>query len=301
MKHLLFILLGFAGLAIAAYGFVKSNSESENRKKAEETAKTATELTRTAFEGQSIDALRIGFAFRVSLKQGDRTGVRVSFDSRFEPYLICKLDGGVLTLDMQTDRPQYLNYGQYWVAQPTAEITIRSFSELGARGASRVVAEGTFAADRLRINTSGAAKIEGLDLRVSGPVDVDCSGASRLSDIQLGTPSEVEIDVSGAAKLDFACDTRKLDIQASGASKIEGTGTTDRMKIRVSGAASASLDKMKALSADCSTSGAARLECRATNVLHASASGSSSIRYRADGSIRTVFDRSGASRIEAIR
>lgn len=273
MKRLLLILLGFVGLAGVASGFVRSDSRSEKRGR--ETADTATALTRTAFEGQEIKALHIGFAFRVSLRQGDHTGVRLTIDSRSEPYLVCKLSGGVLTLGMQDGRPQYIN--EHWVVPPTAEITVRSLDELQTAGAVQLVAEGTFTTDRFRLHAFGASKIEGLDMRVSGPVDVDCSGASQVSELWLGTPSEVEIDASGAAKIDFACETRSLEIGASGASGITGTGSTDRILVKTSGAGRCLLDGMSAVSADCSASGASLIECRATGDLRASASGAGRI------------------------
>ncbi|SUE33965.1 GIN domain-containing protein [Rikenella microfusus] len=274
MKHLLFAALMFVCINVTA---CFPQSDKVNRAKAEQTAETATTVVEDKFQGQRIDAVDVGFAFQAVIRKSDRTGVRISIDSRLEPYLVCKLENGRLTLGMKNDLPQYLRYGQYWTIQPAAVIDVRELNAIEASGAAKITAEGEFRADDIKIQTSGASKTEGLHIETGGSVSVDCSGASQLTGANFGHPSRVGIAASGATRLSFACHTRALGIDAGGTAKIELSGSVGHLTADVSGVAKCQLGEMVSETAECSVSGAARIDCHATGRLSASASGASHI------------------------
>lgn len=274
MKHLLLAALLLVCINAAAF---RPENDDRNQDKARETAKTATAVIETKFQGEAIEAVEVGFAFNTVIKQSDKTGVQISIDSRLQSYLVCQLTDGRLILGMKSDRPQYLNYGACWVCKPTAVISVRKLNEIKADGAAKVEVQDIFEADSFKVRTGGAAKVNGLNVRTEGPVSIESSGASKLTGAQFGNPSKVSVDAGGASQISFTCHTTALSIDASGATRIEAAGSTAHLSADVSGAVQCQLDELKAQTAACSTSGAARIDCLATGDLSASASGASHI------------------------
>ncbi|MCC8061744.1 MAG: DUF2807 domain-containing protein [Rikenellaceae bacterium] len=279
MKHLLFAALLLICINAAAFR-PEANKEDEN--KARQTAKTATSVVETKFQNQPIDRVEVGFAFNTVIKQSDKTGVQISIDSRLQPYLVCKLENGKLILSMKNDRPQYLNYGQYWVGKPTAVVSVKQLDGIQAQGAAKVTVEGAFTADKFTVKTSGAGAVNDLNVKTEGPVTIGCSGAGRVGNASFGKPSKVTVDASGASKIDFTCHAGTLNIDASGAVKVSAGGSASHLTAEASGAANCQLGELKAHTASCSTSGAARIDCYATGELSASASGASRITCAGD-------------------
>lgn len=272
MKHLLFAALLLICMNAAAF---RPESEQENRARAEQTARSATTVLEEKFQGQHIDIVDAGHAFDIVIRQGAETGVSLSIDSRMQPYLVCKLENGRLNLGF-SDLPRYLCSGSSWVTEPTAIVTVRQLQGLRASGAAKLKVEGEYTAGDFTVKTSGAARIDGLNLDAGGRVALECSGASHLS-ATFGKPAQVSLDASGASKTDFTCQAKDIRIDASGASKIKAAGSAARLSADVSGAVDCNLGDLEAATALCSTSGASRIDCWATGELNATASGASHI------------------------
>lgn len=273
MKHLLFAALLLICLSASAF---RPDTDQASQAKAAQTAKTATTLLETNFQSQPIDAVTVGHAFDIVIRQGSKTGVQYSIDSRLQPYLICKLENGQLTLGFD-NLPQYLSNSQNWINEPTAIVTVRQLKGLQASSAAKVKVEGQYTADDFTLKTSGAAKVNGLNVNADGTVNIESSGAGRLTDAQFGKPSKVTLDASGAPQISFTCQAKDLSIDASGAAKISAEGSASHLSADASGAVSCNLGELKAGTASCSTSGASRIDCWATGQLSASASGASRI------------------------
>ena len=281
-KVLLFILLGLLG----AVGY--SFADRQHEVKARQTADTATVLTLTKYEGESIRSIEVGSVFHTVLRVGEQTGIRLSVDSRFGPYLICRLQEGRLKIGMRSDQPEYLRYGRYWVTRPTVEITVRSIDRLTVSGVAQVKVCDPLRGDRFDLEASGCAKIEGLNLQTSDAVSMRCSGVAQVSGAQLENPASAVIEASGCAKVDFRAETPRLKVQASGASRIEGAGKAENLQVSASGSADCLLDNLHAVSADCSASGSADIHCYASETLRASASGSGQIDCAGNPKVRNV-------------
>ena len=310
-KVLLFILLGLLG----AVGY--SFADRQHEVKARQTADTATVLTLTKYEGESIRSIEVGSVFHTVLRVGEQTGIRLSVDSRFGPYLICRLQEGRLKIGMRSDQPEYLRYGRYWVTRPTVEITVRSIDRLTVSGVAQVKVCDPLRGDRFDLEASGCAKIEGLNLQTSDAVSMRCSGVAQVSGARLENPASAVIEASarcagsaqgrhqeapasqvlsasavieasGCAKVDFRAETPRLKVQASGASRIEGAGKAENLQVSASGSADCLLDNLHAVSADCSASGSADIHCYASETLRASASGSGQIDCAGNPKVRNV-------------
>lgn len=272
MKHLLFAALLLICLSASAF---RPETDQASQAKAEQTAKTATTLLEDKFQGQHIDAVAAGHAFDVVVRQGSKTGVRYSIDSRLQPYLTCKLENGRLTLGFN-NLPQYLSNSSNWICQPTAIVTVRQLRSLQASGAAKLKVEGEYTAQDFTVKTSGAARLDGLNVNADGRVALECSGASHIS-AALGKPSKVSLNASGSTKTDITCQAKDISIDASGASKIKAAGSATHLSADVSGAVNCNLGELKSATALCSTSGASRIDSWATGELSAAASGASHI------------------------
>lgn len=273
MKHLLFAALLLICLSASAF---RPETDQAAQAKAAQTAKTATTLLETNFKGQPIDAVTVGHSFDIVIRQGSKTGVQYSIDSRLQPYLICKLENGQLTLGFD-NLPQYLSNSQNWINEPTAIVTVRQLKALQASGAAKVKVEGQYTAGDFTVKTSGAAKINGLNVNTDGTVLLDCSGASHVTAAQFGKPAKVSLDASGAVQTSFTCQAKTLSIDASGGAKISASGSASHLSTDISGAVKCNLSELKAGTASCSTSGASHIDCWATGQLSATASGASRI------------------------
>lgn len=273
MKHLLFAALLLICLSASAF---RPDTDQAAQAKAAQTAKTATTLLQTNFQGQPIDAVTVGHTFDIVIRQGSKTGVQYSIDSRLQPYLICKLENGQLTLGFD-NLPQYLSNSQNWINEPTAVVTVRQLKALRASGAAKVKVEGQYTSDDFTLKTSGAAKVNGLNVNTDGTVTLDCSGASHLTAAQFGKPVRMSLNTSGSPQISITSQAQNLSIDASGAAKISASGSASHLSTDISGAVSCNLSELKAGTASCSTSGASRIDCWATGQLSATASGASHI------------------------
>jgi hypothetical protein len=112
------------------------------------------------------------------------------------------------------------------------------------------------------------------------------------------TPTLVDLEASGAATVTTTGVTgERLEVEASGASRIALTGQIQGLDVDLSGASTLDAASLTATAAKIEASGASKAEVRATDSLHAEASGASSIRYHG-APAQVAKDTSGASRIE---
>jgi ribosomal protein L31 len=104
-------------------------------------------------------------------------------------------------------------------------------------GAAEIKFEGSFKADDLDIDISGASSLK--DLHVNGKsMEVDCSGASKVS-VSGNFSKEVGIEVSGASRMTYTGDSETLEADMSGASSFKCEGKHSTADIKCSGASNA--------------------------------------------------------------
>ena len=186
----------------------------------------------------SFTAINVESAFEVYLTQGDTDQLTIEAHNDVLPYIKSDVNGGVLHI--YVDRSVW-NSMRHPNNDLKAYITLRSLSGLEASGACDVRGSGTFPAENLDINLSGASKID-LTVDVTGNINCDASGASDItlkgtantfktmtlsgastvSAFGLATQS-ITMDLSGASDVEVS--TNEMSITASGASKIKYTGS----------------------------------------------------------------------------
>ncbi len=194
-----------------------------------------------------------------------------------------------------------------------AEITASGIGKIGPITIDVTGGSGT------EVNTSGMGNIENLTLNRAKGARVKASGSSHLT-LNCGSVASLNIEVSGmssatvkggapsakaecsgSSKLSLDCGTiRTLDVTTSGMSSVTAAGSADKVDAESSGSSHINLKELKAKDAVCKTSGMSGITVWTTGSLDADASGSSSIRYRADGTIKTSFSKSGMGSISKL-
>lgn len=194
-------------------------------------------------------------------------------------------------------------------------------AEIKASGSSRIgpLTIAVTGGDANEVKVSGLSQIESLTLKNARTAEVTASGSSRLAvdcgavsslgievsgmsnaTVKGGAPSTVAT-VSGSAGLRLDCGAiRSLNITASGMASSSAAGSAESVTAEASGSSHINLKELKAQRVKCETSGMSGITCCPTVSLDASASGSSSVRYRAGGTLRTTLSKSGMGSIVKI-
>ena len=126
---------------------------------------------------------------------------------------------------------------------------------------------------------------------------IDFSGASTATVASFSGVKNMEIEVSGASRVTMDLKAQKVDMELSGASSLALKGKCETLNGEVSGASSFKGSDFQASEVNIDASGASGAAVYASNVIHAKASGASSIRY--SGSVKDVrSSTSGASSVK---
>lgn len=111
---------------------------------------------------------------------------------------------------------------------------------------------------------------------------VDFSGASNAHVGKFSGVKNFDVEVSGASKANIELVAEKVSIECSGASSLTITGKCNTLNGEVSGASSFKGMDFPAKEVNIDASGASSAAIAANGVIHAEASGASSIRYTGD-------------------
>ncbi|MCC8061745.1 MAG: DUF2807 domain-containing protein [Rikenellaceae bacterium] len=191
-----------------------------------------------------------------------------------------------------------------------AEITASGIGKIGPITIDVTGGSGT------EVNTSGMGSIENLTLKNAKGISAEANGNSHLT-LDCGSVASLDIEVSGmssatvkggapstkaecggSSKLSLDCGTiRSLDASTSGMSSITATGNADNVTAEADGSSHINLKELKTKNVTAETSGMSGITAWVTESLDADASGSSSIRYRADNKIRLSASKSGMGSI----
>ncbi|MDH6056165.1 head GIN domain-containing protein, partial [Umezakia ovalisporum] len=158
---------------------------------------------------KGFDALQMGSAFRVDVRQGSAFAITASGDRRNLDDLDVWVSQGTLHARYRFHRNRQYN--------TRFEITMPSLAYAEFSGASNATVRGFSGNQSFDLRLSGASKA---DVEVQATrADLRLSGASNL-DLR-GTFQRLEADASGASRLEaFNAPADEADVEASGASSI---------------------------------------------------------------------------------
>ena len=174
----------------------------------------------------NFDAIKIGGAFDVYLKQGNSESLVIEADENLMDLIKTDVRGGTLVIDTRENIRNSKELNIY--------ITFRQLEKLNLSGAVEVKSDGKLKFDDLSIDGSGASEID-LELEVD-KLSCDFSGASEIS--LTGSANYCSIDNSGASEVtayDFVVKEYLIEISGAGDAKIH---CTEVLEARISGAAS---------------------------------------------------------------
>jgi hypothetical protein len=126
---------------------------------------------------------------------------------------------------------------------------------------------------------------------------VDFSGASTATVAKFSGVQNMDIEVSGASRVNMELAAKKVSMELSGASSLTLVGKCEVLNGEVSGASSFKGQDFPAREVSIDASGASSAAVVASAVIHAEASGASSIRY--SGDVKDIHSStSGASSVK---
>jgi hypothetical protein len=186
---------------------------------AQDNGKTITQ-DRTVPEFNSIE---ISQPVMVYLSQGETAGVKVEAPENIQDKIKIDVSNNTLTVNVNGNNTNDLKI----------YITVKELKKIETSGAAMIQGQTVIKSDKLEIEAEGASEVT-LDLDVNDLV----SSASGASEIKLtGKASTHNADVSGAASLKAEdMKTQKTKIEVSGAAYAK-VDATDELKGEVSGAA----------------------------------------------------------------
>ena len=227
MKKLTFLILAvFATLTTA---FAEPGSDKDRFEK--------------NYDYTGFTAVSIANAFRVDLTFADRFEVYVDVPAYIEPYLRVNKSGDKVRIDLERLPMDIQNKLNKESDQLKARIVLPKMTGLQASGAVDIDAHGKLRLDdeTLRIQISGASKLNDLEASGSGQLSLQLSGASNAT-MKAAFQKKALIDLSGASKIAFEGGSQTLSLEGSGASKAQIKGDFDKVVADLSGSSSGKIE-----------------------------------------------------------
>ena len=250
------------------------------------------------YDFKDFTALSVSNAFQVDFAFADTWSVDVTVPDFIQPYLKVNRLGDKVKIGL--DKLPHDIQRKLGDLKDPLQATVRmpKLLSLSLSGASRLQADGIqeLHGETMVIELSGASRINALNVRSDGTLNLGLSGASRatltaevkLLDIDLsgasnahlsGQANKLKLDCSGASNCKLEGDFENADIDLSGSSNVTVDGDTRILKIEQSGA-SRFESSGETASAYTELSGASRARLTVKEKLHYELSGASTLRVR---------------------
>lgn len=268
-------------------------------------ALSAQEKTKTYRFGD-IKSINAGYSYHIYVTEGSSKEVKVVYDEAFEPYMRVNWStmGSELILRMD-ELPRRLRNDDF--PNVRVYVSMDEIDEIELSGAAEIVFEGSYEADGLDIDLSGAAALRGLAVRAE-TLSADCSGAASFSvegvfkgnvDLELsgaangrfkGTGTRFSAELSGACDLDADLEFATCELDCSGASGADLAGAVDRISADGSGACSIDARNLKAKYASVELSGASKIKVHADKELRYDIPRSCKMTYYGEAELLNLSD-----------
>lgn len=181
-------------------------------------------LLKEARQTTSFQALHISGDFEVIIKQGPQESVFIEADNNLLKLISSSVTNGILTIEPKE------------VIRPSQRIkvfvTVSQLSSIDGAGAVEFNTDGTLYLNDLKIDGSGATKLN-LDL-VCKTLTCDFSGSSEMT--AKGKADQSTYNISGGGSIaaaDFEVKDCTIDVSGAGEAKVFATSTLD---VSISGA-----------------------------------------------------------------
>ena len=252
---------------------------------------------------RSIDA---AYAYKVYVTEGSSKEVKVVYDAALEDYMRVSYSTLASELVLRVDElPRRLRNGDFTTVK--VYLSMDEIDKIELSGAVSLSFEGSYKADDLDVELSGASSLDGLMVAADN-LSMDCSGASSFSvegifkgDVEMelsgaakgrftGEGASFEGELSGACKLDTDLNFRSCNIDCSGASGAELAGQVERLSVDGSGACSIDAKDLKTEYASVDLSGASKAKVYADKELRYDIPRSCKITYYGSAKLINMSD-----------
>lgn len=248
------------------------------------------------FRGETITHLKVSNVITVELSQGENTGIDFQFDSRLEPYLVCELKNGKLTIGFN-NLPKELQSSSKWSTKATATITVSRLDGLDVSGVCTVNGRTAFTSTNTHFNFAGVSNLKNMKLKTQ-TAKLDISGVCGLQNLEISAEENLTVNVSGTSKVDMTAHTDRFRSTVSGVAKLTVSGKADYSNTTVSGSSNCNMVNFEVDNVTISVSGASAARCWAIERLVTTASGVGSISYKGDPEVKFEGKASSVSRIK---
>lgn len=235
------------------------------------------EIKTKTFDFGDISRLSAGNNFQIHVAEGNSQSVKISFDSELEEFIKISYSASNerLSLNMVYDLPRRIKN----LKLPPVHVYLEmdTISSIDISGAASVTFDGEFKSDDLDIDMSGAANMNGLNIKGQN-LDIDCSGATNVSMNGIFS-KDTDIDMSGASQLSIEGEFNTCDVTCSGACKVELRGQAVTAVYECTGACSVDARDIIVRNADVKLLGASSAKVYATDKLSYDVSVASKMTY----------------------
>ena len=259
----------FITIAAAAIAMIAANAEEKEK----------------VFDFGEITSINAGFNYVLEVTQGRSDKVKVVYESEMEDMLKIKYSSTTKSLSLFASNDIQKMFKNKNPKPIKVYLEMKEIKSIDLSGASKVTFTGTFKAEDLDIDVSGASRLSGLEVNGKS-LDADCSGAST-AEFTGNFSEKLEMDVSGAAKMSFNGSSSKMDVDVSGAGKLRCDGIFETCEVVCTGAASVVLNG-KTTYAEYECSGASSIDAQDFIARNADLelTGASKIKVHATGELR---------------
>ncbi|MDE5565744.1 MAG: DUF2807 domain-containing protein [Anaeroplasmataceae bacterium] len=173
------------------------------------------------------------------------------------------------------------------------------FEDIDISFADTIVDAACLSDNKLKLNCSGASKINITNDYQATQIRIDCSGASSVNLLKCNFDS-IRADLSGASSLEIeqlVAEEAKMNCSGASNAAILNGGTIKQLNLDCSGASNVLLSKVTSLNVKVDLSGASSATIAFTGSVDGSISGASNLKYIGDSSKINVKQSGGASLI----
>lgn len=229
-----------------------------------------------------FESIKSSSSADVIITQGNTQSVVVESDANLVPYIITKVDDGVLVIDIKK------NYKNINILK--VHITVPNLESIVISGSGDIKIPSVFKTNELyvKINGSGdlSAKfdVKSLEYRSSGSGDGSFSGVKGI----------LKIYVNGSGDI-TARDLRLSDcnIKVSGSGDLNLSGSSEDLVIAVNGSGDIDAYQLQSVNVTVTVSGSGDIYTHPIESIHAKIAGSGDVYYKGDP-VKTNISTSGS-------
>lgn len=225
-----------------------------------------------------FDRVELSVPGRMVLTQGDSEALEISADDNLMPYILTKVEGGVLSIYVAEPLTNLM---------PSKEIVytlnVKNLSALTVNGSAAIEAKQVHSAT-LVLNINGSGDISLADVTAKDlDATINGSGTFNFGTLRV---DNARLDVFGSGDVVArSVEAQQISSQINGSGKVTLNGKTIQQTLTITGAGDMQAAQLESETARVSINGSGNIQVWVTEKLEASILGSGEIGYRGRPSV----------------